>query len=182
MPEAKPVFRRSLEGDVDAVYAVIEQARARIASLGIDQWQNGRPNRDAVAGDVARGEGYVMERDGEIVATAMLTPSGERIYDSIEGAGWISSSTSDDPAYLTVHRFAVSDRACGKGCAKAMLGHAEELARDAGMKSVRIDTHEGNAPMRGLLSKCGYAECGTVLLDVEYDEPTLERIGYEKLV
>lgn len=182
MPEAQPSFRRSRDDDVDAVYAVIEQARARIASLGIDQWQSGSPSRESVAGDVARGEGYVMERDGEIVATAMLTSSGERTYDRIEGDGWISSSTSDDPAYLTVHRFAVSDKACGKGCAKAMLRHAEELARDAGMDSVRVDTHAGNAPMRGLLSRCGYAECGTILLDVDYDEPTLERIGYEKLV
>ena len=107
-----------------------------------------------------------MERDGEIVATpAMLTSSGERTYDRIEGDGWISSSTSDDPAYpATVHRFAVSDKACGKGCAKAMLRHAEELARDAGMDSVRVDTHEGNAPMRGLLSRCGYVECGAIIL------------------
>lgn len=182
MPEAQPAFRRSREGDIDAAYEVIEQARVRIASLGIDQWQNGMPNREAVAGDVARGEGYVMERDGEIVATAMITSSGERAYDDIAGRGWLSFSSSSAPSYLTVHRFAVSDKVCGKGLAKAMLRHAEELARDAGMDSVRVDTHEGNAPMRGLLSRCGYAECGTILLDVDYDEPTLERIGYEKLV
>lgn len=182
MIDSAPVFRKTRSEDVDAAYAVIEQARRRIASLGIDQWQNDSPNRESVIGDVGRGEGYVLEQGGSIVATAMLTPSGEPTYDDIEGAGWISRSMSDSPSYMTVHRFAVSDEACGKGYAKAMLAHAEDMARRSGLDSVRVDTHEGNAPMRSLLSKCGYSECGTIMLDPDYDEPTLERIGYEKLV
>lgn len=175
-------FRKTLHEDVDAAFGVIEQARSRIAALGIDQWQSGRPSREQVVADASRGEGYVIERDGGIVATVMLTCGGERCYDSIVGRGWLSSSTSAAPRYLTVHRFAVADEACGKGYAKRLLSHAESMATDAGLESVRVDTHPGNVPMRTLLSSCGYVECGSITLNVDYDEPTLERIGYEKLV
>ena len=81
-----------------------------------------------------------------------------------------------------MHRFAVADAARGQGYAKRLLSHAEAMAAEVGLESVRVDTHPGNAPMRSLLAKCGYVECGSITLDVDYDEPTLERIGYEKLV
>ena len=175
-------FRKTSESDIDAAYEVIEQARGRIASLGIDQWQNGSPNRALLEGDVARGEAYVVEDDGAIAGNVMLTCAEEGCYNDIDGTGWLTDCKPGEPTYLVVHRFAVGDGALGKGVAKLMLSEAEDMARSLGKRSVRIDTHEGNIPMRTLLSKCGYSECGVVILDVEDREATLERIGYEKLV
>ena len=46
---------------------------------------------------------------------------------------------------------------------------------------MRIDTHPGNAPMRRLLLKRGYAECGTVYID-HAEGATPDRVAYEKLL
>ena len=175
-------LRKTRDDEIDAAYEVIEQARNRIASLGIDQWQNGSPNRGLLVGDVAREEAYVVDDDGVIIGNVMLTCSEESCYNKIDGSGWLTPCEPGNPNYLVVHRFAVSDDALGKGVAKFMLSEAESMARKLGKTSVRIDTHEGNIPMRTLLSKCGYEECGTVILDLNDNEATLERIGYEKLV
>lgn len=175
-------LRKTREDEIDAAYEVIEQARRRIALLGIDQWQNGSPNRGHLVSDVRRGEAYVVEDDGVLVGNAMLTCCEESCYNEIDGPGWLTSCDPGEPGYLVVHRFAVADDALGKGVAKLMLSEAEAMARKLGKESVRIDTHEGNVPMRTLLKRCGYTECGTVILDLADNESTLERLGYEKLV
>lgn len=187
-------LRRTQPDDIDAVCAIIEQARFRLGALGIDQWQNGYPNRAAIADDVAHARSYVVvgTTDNEtpdegvteghelILATAMLEFGGEPTYDAIDGA-WLTESTSDVPTYLTVHRVAVADGATGRGVARFLLAQAEAAARSHGCKSVRIDTHEGNVPMRSLLAKCGYAQCGTILL-TDPAEPTPERLAFEKQI
>lgn len=187
-------LRRTQPDDIDAVCAIIEQARSRLGALGIDQWQNGYPNRAAIEEDVAHSHSYVVvgSMDDEtpdegategrelILATAMLEFGGEPTYDAIDGA-WLTEGTSDAPTYLTVHRVAVADGATGRGVARFLLAQAEAVACLHGCESVRIDTHEGNVPMRSLLAKCGYAHCGTILL-TDPAESTPERLAFEKLV
>ena len=46
-------IRATTPKDIDAVMAIIEEARGTIAALGIDQWQNGSPNRTMIEEDVA---------------------------------------------------------------------------------------------------------------------------------
>lgn len=101
------------------------------------------------------------------------------MYDRIDGA-WLTSSTSSAPRYGTLHRTAVSRDAARKGVMSALFAEAERIARERGFESLRADTHPGNTPMRHLLERLGYTECGIVML--ERDEPEPERVAYEKLL
>ena len=56
------------------------------------------------------------------------------------------------------------------------MTYACDTARDLGMDSVRIDTHEGNVVMRRMLEKNGFVHCGTIYL-MNGDA----RVAYEKL-
>ena len=94
---------------------------------------------------------------------------------------WLTATRSDDACYGVVHRVAVSASCKGRGAASLLLACAEELTRDRGCESVRIDTHPGNLPMRRLLEKSGYAECGVIYI-AHAEAGTPERIAYEKLV
>ena len=135
-----------------------------LAELGIDQWQGGYPHREAIEIDRARGESYVVVDDEghHQPATAMVGFSGEGDYDLIDRGSWLTATRSDDACYGVVHRVAVSASCKGRGAASLLLACAEELTRDRGCESVRIDTHPGNLPMRRLLEKSGYAECGVI--------------------
>ena len=162
--------------------SIIVECRSSIAALGIDQWQGGYPHRGVIEGDVLAGDSYLVEDDaGRVVATAMVGFAGERDYDRIERGAWLTSCTSDDPCYGVVHRVAVSTNCRGRGAASFLLERAEELARERRRASVRVDTHPGNAPMRRLLEKCGYTECGTIYI-AHAEEASPDRIAYEKLV
>lgn len=174
-------FRRTCDCDVDRIMDILADGRASLAALGIDQWQGGYPHRDAIEADVARGDSYLVEDGGNVVATAMIGFAGERDYDRIEEGAWLTSCTSADPSYCVVHRVAVDAGYKGKGAASHLLSCAEDLARERARVSVRIDTHPGNGPMRRLLEKNGYRECGIIYI-AHAEENTPERIAYEKIV
>ena len=160
--------------DYDAILSLIGRARAAIRSLGIDQWQDGYPEPELIAEDIALRRGWVFA-DGEAVAGyAVLLAGREPIYDALEGA-W---RTRGD-CYLTIHRMAIDDGYRGTGLSVRILSFAEELARSQDLASVRADTHRGNLAMRGLLQKCGYALCGEVRYDVTAGDPL--RVAYEKV-
>lgn len=167
------IFHRPAEArDLDLILAVVAQARRAIAKLGIDQWQDGYPEREVIEADIASGIGYAFEFDGRLAGYLALAPSPEPVYAEIDGA-WLR-----DGAYLTVHRSCAGDGVRGVGLGFAMLEFAEELARERGCSSLRADTHRGNVVMRHLLEKRGFAYCGTVRYDVTAGDPL--RAAYEK--
>lgn len=175
-------FRKTNPHELDRIMELLADGRTALGALGIDQWQGGYPHREAIEHDVAHGDSYVIEDEGVLIATAMIGFSGERDYDRIEGGTWLTSCLSDNPCYAVVHRVAVDSACKGRGAATFLLDRAECLARERGYASVRIDTHPGNAPMRKLLIKNGFTECGTIYIGHADGEATPERIAYERLV
>ena len=167
--------------EAEAVAALFDEARETIAALGIDQWQDGYPDRQIAEEDAAAGLSFAVFPDcgtdcgHRIAGVCTLIPDGEPTYDVIEDGAWITGN--ENRRYMTVHRIAVAVAYRGSGAAPCLLSFAEERARKAGLLSVRIDTHEGNAVMRRMLEKNGYAPCGIIRLT-----DGARRIAYEKRV
>lgn len=174
-------IRTTALDDVDAVMDVISDGRASLAALGIDQWQNGYPSRDQVIGDVERGEGWVAEEGGRIIGCAMIGCGGDPDYDEMAEGAWLSSSTSEAPGYVVVHRIASASNAGRRGVASALLAQAEHVAAALGRESIRMDTHPGNIPMQRFLEKHGFKRCGVIMLS-NPAETTPERLAYEKML
>ncbi len=167
-------FVKATPKDIDTVMQILSDARGRIGRLGIDQWQYGYPTRDIIIEDVSLNRYYVVKTDeDEICAVFAMLEDGEPTYDKIYDGKWLA----DGKAYIAVHRIAVSANTLKSGVASSVMKWVEERAKDIGYSSVRIDTHIGNTPMRGMLEKNGYSLCGTIYLnDGE------SRCAYEKLV
>lgn len=176
-------IRKTTGADLDAVMNIIEEARRTIAALGINQWQNGSPNRAMLAEDISLGQGRCVELDGEgagqIVGTFALIEDGEPTYDYIEDGAWLTADRDADGAwsYLAIHRVAISVANRGSGISTAILDYAAETARGLGRMSLRIDTHRGNVVMRRMLEKHGFVHCGTIYL--LNGDP---RVAYEKVL
>lgn len=174
-------FRKACACDLGRIMEIVEDGRAALASLGIDQWQGGYPDQAVFEEDIAHGESYVAEEAGAVAAIMMSSFRGEPIYDRIDHGAWLTDSSSENPNYGVVHRVAVGRDFRGQGAASFLIGCAEELARRQQLASVRIDTHPGNAPMRKMLAKLGYAECGIVYVSYAGDGVP-ERIAFEKVL
>ncbi len=177
------IVRCAQSGDVDRMMEVIADGRSAIASLGIDQWQNGYPSREVVEADVARGEAYVVVdgETGRIVGSAMIGSNGDPGYDEMIEGAWLTPSTSADPDYIVMHRVATAAEATGRGVASTLVGEACKMALGQGKSSVRIDTHPGNEVMKSFLTKHGFAKCGSIRLSSPA-EPTPQRFAYELIL
>lgn len=166
------IHRASTE-DFPAVMTLLAEARAAIARLGIDQWQDGYPEAEVIRADIEAQIGFVLKAGAAVAGYFALQSAAEPAYAHIDGA-WRSAHAP----YLTVHRMAASDAHRGQGLGKRMLAFAEAEARRMRLPSVRVDTHRGNRVMRGLLEKCGYAYCGEVRYQVSAGDPI--RVAYER--
>lgn len=167
-------IRQANTNDIDALVALFAEARATIAALGIDQWQNGYPSLSVISEDIAKHRSYVVEIDSHIVGTFVIITDGEPTYDRIFEGAWL---TQDSQRYIAIHRVAVSVARRGSGISTAILGYAAEMARALGRTSLRIDTHKGNLVMRRMLEKHRFVHCGSIYL-----ENGDHRVAYEKTI
>ena len=176
-------IRKATLCDLDAIMEVIDEARGTIAALGVDQWQDGYPQREIIAADISAGESFCIENTdtGEILSTFGVFENGEVLYDRIFDGTW---KTGDSPSllgskvcYTAIHRVAISVKARGSGLSGAIIAFVASIASEKKKQSLRIDTHEGNVVMRRMLEKNGFVHCGTILL-----ENGAPRVAYEKLI
>lgn len=168
-------IERSNIKNIDTIMQILSDARGRIGRLGIDQWQYGYPTRDIVIEDVNVHRSFVAidEEDNSICAVFTMLDDGEPTYDKIYDGEWLA----EGKPYVVVHRIAVASDKLRRGVASDVMRQIEARAKEIGYASVRIDTHVGNIPMRGMLEKNGYKHCGTIYLaDGQL------RYAYEKLV
>ena len=168
------MIRKSTKNDLPILLSLFDEARVTIATLGIDQWQNGYPSSEVIEQDILADESYVYEENGEILATFAMLKSREKTYDKIFDGAW---TTGDTFAYTAIHRFAIALHARGRGIAGEILSFARDYSLKENKPSLRIDTHEGNVVMRKMLEKNGFQFCGIIYL-----ENGDARVAYEKVL
>lgn len=169
------IIRNSTIDDAQSISALFDEARKTIASLGIDQWQNGYPSKEIIIEDIKLNRSYCVKNNDDLCGTFVLIDDGEPTYDKIFDGEWLSGNETLD--YVAIHRVAVSVTMRGKGISTSIINYADDFARNLKHKSLRIDTHEGNVVMRKMLEKHGFKYCGIIyLLDGD------KRVAYEKLI
>lgn len=178
-------MRRALPGEADRVMEILEDGKRSIARFGIEQWQHGYPNRASVEGDLALDACWVaVDASGSLLGTLALRFDEDPEYRMPE-LTWLTPQTAPGctPSYTAIHRCTTAASALKRGVMGFMFAAAEDIARENGRKSLRIDTHPGNVAMRSFLTRHGFTELMTFELKTKGDAETdLTRIAYEKLV
>ncbi len=131
-------IRRGGTDDIPAIMAMLDGAVAWLADRGrADQW-GARPwsespgQLEKIADKVRTGVAWIAEVDGE--PAGAMTLSAEAV-DYVSAAG-------EPELYITL---LVTSRAfTGRGVGSALLSHAHEEARRAGVGLLRVDCFAGN--------------------------------------
>ena len=168
-------IRKAKDADFGAMTALFDEARGTIATLGINQWQNGEPSAAVVREDISLGQSYVIMEGDALCGTFALMNGSEPLYDVIENGDW--KTGTENKNYQAIHRVAVAVSMRGRGISTAIINFAAERARELGRVSLRIDTHEGNIVMRRMLEKHGFELCGVIYL--KNGDP---RVAYERIL
>ncbi len=147
------IIRNTLPEDIDGVAALFEGARRFMRQNGnMNQWINGYPSRELTVEDVRLGRSYVVEDNGELLATFVMLTEDDPTYKVIDGK-WLN----DEP-YGTLHR--IASRGKPRGISDFIVDWAFER-----MGNLRGDTHEDNLPMRRAFERNGFEYCGTIWIE-----------------
>lgn len=161
--------------DLEALELILRQARNYLKRHRVDQWQGDYPDGTDLAAHIAAGDCYVLTYGGTAAAVFCLTTAPQANYEALTDGKW----RCDGP-YAAIHLTAVEARFRGSGLADRMLAAAEDLARDMGMASLRVDTHRHNEPMKALLRRRGFQFRGHVLVEEPVHDP--RRQAFEKVI
>jgi len=142
--------------DFPQIWTILQQAILRRKTDGSNQWQDGYPNLDVVAHDIAKEVGYVLTHNDKIIAYCAILINDEPEYANLEGK-WLTNSD-----FVVFHRIAVADEYLGQGLARLMFDHIESFARQHHIYSIKADTNFDNAAMLHLFAQTGYVYCGEV--------------------
>lgn len=167
-------IRKSTLADVARILEIINDAKSLLASLKIDQWQNGYPNAEQVENDIKNGESFVIVNDeNTMIATTMFTTKPEPTYKKVIDGNWI---IDESLPYGVIHRLAVGASFRGLGIAKFVFNEMHKKLKQQNIRSLKIDTHEENLGMQTLIKKMGYQYCGII-----YTSYGAKRLAFEKV-
>ena len=149
-------LKKAQTADIDIALSLIRQGQQHLKAQGIDQWQNGYPDRTRLEQDIQEQAGYLVMDDSEVLGYLCIILTGEPAYDRIEGH-WLTEGR-----YAVVHRIVLSDHARGHGLSAAVFSLIDNFCKKQNIPALRIDTHADNRKMQHVLSKCGFTFCGIV--------------------
>lgn len=122
---------------------------------------------------IAGGALYVGELDGKTAACMVVNQQCNEGYRKID---W--PSHADPKECMVIHALGVHPDFAGHGLAKQMVQKAVSLAKDAGMKAVRLDVLGGNLPAEKLYEGQGFRKVQTIPMYYE-DTGWTDYEGYE---
>ncbi len=158
-------IRKATEEVLDEILKIYAHARKFMAQNGNPaQWGDSYPPPERVKQDIAEGKCHVCVENGRILCVFYFAREEDPTYRVIREGSWLN----DEP-YAVVHRIASAEGT--KGAASFCLNWAFEQTGN-----IRIDTHDDNKPMQGLLKKSGFRYCGRITL-----ADGSPRIAYQKI-
>ena len=154
--------RRCQARDVSAVGALLDEATVWVGERGYEQWPLPFP-RDELAAAIERGDVYVAEIAGEVVATVTL------LWD--DPMYW--GDRPPDAAY--VHKLAVSRACAGQRIGSAIVEWADATAAAAGRQFLRLDCLGDNPRIRAYYEQLGFEHRGDLVVNARnmsiYERP-----------
>lgn len=119
-------------------------------------WKYGlHPTEEMIKRYIDDGHMYYDEKDGETIAAVALTPFQNEEYHPVD---W--SVDLNDDEVLVVHILCVNPRMQKHALAKDMMDEIVQLAKNAGMKAIRLDALCCNKPAHKLYENCGFVKRG----------------------
>ncbi len=152
-------IRKAAAADIPAISAIYEAIHdGEERGETTTGWLRGvYPVEATAVASLEKGTLYVMEDEGQIVASAKI--DGEQVPCYAE-CRWQYEALPEQ--VLVLHTLVVDPACKGKGCGSAFVKFYEELARQQGRPFLRIDTNARNSAARALYKKLGYTEPGIV--------------------
>jgi ribosomal protein S18 acetylase RimI-like enzyme len=128
------MIRRATIADAPAIHALLLECGKELSVSGYDNWNPPAPLR-RVEADINEREVYVMDDDGELIASVAVAVEGNVMH---------------------MYRLAVKPARQGRGTGAWLTGIVHERARELGCTTIRLDALMSNASVIAFYQRAGY--------------------------
>ncbi len=156
------MIRKATKDDIEGIVKIYDEIHTEEeAGRTTTGWVRGvYPTRDTALTALEKGDLFVCEDEGRIVASMRINREITPEYDLAE---WEFEASKDE--YMVLHLLTVSPSAKGKGIGRKMLEFYEGYAKENGCKYLRMDTNARNVRARKIYAKYGFKEVGIMPCD-----------------
>lgn len=158
------MIRPAKISEIPDILAIAKACAVDMIQKGIYQWNEHYPSEKAFKMDIKRKELYVLENDGRIIGTIVVSSLMDEEYEPIQ---WLTPNSKN--VYL--HRVAIHPDFQGKGFAQQLMDFAEKHARQNGCISVRLDTFSQNERNQKFYETRGYIKLGNIYFPKQSEHP-----------
>ena len=153
------MIRKAITSDIPAVAKIYEKIhQCEQAGKVQTGWIPGiYPVEDTAKAAHKRDDLFVYEKDGKILAAAIINQTQVDIYAK---GNWTYPAA--DSKVMVLHTLVVDPDAGKKGIGRQMVAFYEAYAWEKGCSVLRMDTNVRNKTARMMYHKLGYQEAGTV--------------------
>ncbi|MBQ6504207.1 MAG: GNAT family N-acetyltransferase [Flexilinea sp.] len=110
------------------------------------------PAPDVLQTEIGEGNFYFL-RDQDRIASGMVV--NQKCNEEYRNAKWPEDLKQEQ--FMVIHMLGVHPDFSGIGFAKEMVRYALKIAKDAGMKAMRLDVLKGNVPAEKLYINLGFS-------------------------
>lgn len=173
--------RRAVHDDYQRIMQLLNDGHRSLKEMGIAEGLKKYPSARRVMKSIENKTCYVVADEDEIIGMFAVETNGDPHYQLALEGQWLVHGNGDVPVYAALHWVNVAPEARRCGVGFFILGEAERIAREAGKESICADIYPSNEPMRTMLLKHGYLECGSIRIK-DYLEREKQRAVFEKIL
>jgi GNAT superfamily N-acetyltransferase len=163
------MIREATVADSAQLMRLVVACVAEMQAHGIEQWDEVYPGLAEIERDTLAGTLHILMHDEQLVGCITLDHRLDPLWSNLD---WTPGS---EPA-LAVHRLMIQPQFQGRGLAKQLMLHAEEVAKGLLCRSLRLDTFVANPIAMALYPKLGYRPTGSAMMRKG------AFMGFEKLI
>lgn len=153
------MIRKARTSDIDSIACIYEKIHDKIqeGQLSVGWIRDVYPTADTVRMALERGDIFVFENDGKVLASAIINQI--QVPEYADG-NW--EYTAPDDKIMVLHTLTVDPDAAKAGIGSQFVNFYEEYAREHACTLLRMDTNKINTVARKFYAKLGYHEAGIV--------------------
>lgn len=173
--------RKAVHADYRRIMTLLDEGHRSLKEIGVVEGFKKYPSARRVMRSIDEGSCYVVADDENIIGMFAIEMNGDPHYKLALDGQWLVEGVGGEPVYAALHWVNVAPEARECGVGSFILGSAERIARETGKESICADIYPGNEPMRNMLLKHGYLECGSIRIK-DYLEREKQRAVFEKIL